>query len=260
MKAEVARALVRPLDGMDELTAAADLLARIWGTADGQHPLAPETLRALSHAGSYVAGAWLGDELVAVSAGFLGLHDGAMHLHSHISGVARAHQGTHIGLALKQHQREWARERGIDVIEWTFDPLVRRNAYFNLTKLGAVVVGFEPDFYGDMLDELNAGDHTDRAVARWLVKAPTREPVDSASAPAILRPDDDGKPVAADSSAPVLRAWIPEDHAALREADPAAATAWRLALRETVGAAIRRGYVATGMTRDGWYTLVKETS
>lgn len=258
MKAEVARALVRPLDGMDEHAAAADLLAGVWGTAEGQHPLTPETMRALSHAGNYVAGAWLGDELVAVSAGFIGLHDGAVHLHSHISGVARAHQGTHVGFALKQHQRQWALAHGIDVIEWTFDPLVRRNAYFNLTKLGAVVVGFETDFYGDMRDELNAGDHTDRAVARWLVKAPPRPAVDNAGAPAILRANHEGMPVADGSSAPVLRAWIPEDHAALRESDPAAANAWRLALRETVGAAIGRGYLATAMTRDGWYTLVKE--
>lgn len=259
MKAEVARAVVRPLDGMREFTAAAELLAGIWGTADGQYPLAPETLRALSHAGNYVTGAWLGREMVAVSAGFIGLHDGEMHLHSHISGVSRAHQGTHIGFDLKQHQREWALAHGIDVIEWTFDPLVRRNAYFNLTKLGAVIVEFEADFYGDMRDELNAGDHTDRAVARWLLKGPTRPRVDSAGAPAILSPNDDGAPVADGSSAPVLRAWIPEDHVALRESDPGAATAWRLAVRETVGAAIRRGYVATAMTRDGWYTLVKET-
>jgi predicted GNAT superfamily acetyltransferase len=64
--------------------------------------------------------------------------------------------------------------------------------------------------------------------------------------------------VADGSSAPVLRAWIPEDHVAMRETDPAAANDWRLAVRETVGAALSRGYVATAMTRDGWYTLVKE--
>jgi len=260
MKAEVARAVVRPLVRMDELTEAADLLAAIWGYPAGQYPVAPELLRALSHAGNYVSGAWIGEQLVGVSAGFMGLHDGAQLLHSHISGVARDHQGTHIGFALKQHQRDWALERGIDVIEWTFDPLVRRNAYFNLTKLGAVVVGFEADFYGHMRDEVNVGEHTDRAVARWLLTAPRPAAVDTAGAPAILSATDDGRPVANGSWAPVLRAWIPEDHVALREANPAAANDWRLALRETVGAALCRGYVATAMTRDGWYTLVKETS
>jgi predicted GNAT superfamily acetyltransferase len=259
MKAEVAQALVRPLASMDDLSAAADVLTEIWGYPEGQYPITPEMLRALAHSGNFVSGAWLGDELVGVSAGFIGLHDGAIHLHSHISGVARSHQGAHVGYALKQHQRTWALERGITVIEWTFDPLVRRNAYFNLAKLGAVVVGFEPDFYGSMRDALNLGEETDRAVARWeLVKLPAAE-VDTRGAAVILHADDDGRPVADAGSTPVLRAWIPEDNLALRERDPALARGWRLALRETVGSALRRGYVATGMSRDGWYTLMKET-
>jgi predicted GNAT superfamily acetyltransferase len=260
MKAEVAQALVRPLAGMGELAAAADLLADIWGYPTDQYPITPEMLRALAHSGNYVAGAWVRDELVAASAGFIGLHDGAVHLHSHISGVAPSHQGSHVGYALKQHQRSWALERDITVIEWTFDPLVRRNAYFNLTKLGAVVVGFEADFYGSMRDALNLGEETDRAVARWDLTATAPDPVDVTDAAVILRADDDGRPVADAGSTPVLRAWIPEDNLTLRDDDPALARGWRLALRETVGAALRRGYVATAMTRDGWYTLVKGAS
>ena len=259
MRAEVAQTLVRPLVGMAELSAAADLLADIWGYPQGQSPAMPELLRALAHSGNYVVGAWHGDELVGTSVGFLGLHDGTLHLHSHISGVARRHQGTRVGYALKQHQREWALERGITVIEWTFDPLVRRNAYFNLAKLGAVVVGFEADFYGPMRDELNAGEETDRVVARWDLAALPRAAADVAGAAVILRADDDGRPVADAGSTPVLRAWIPEDHITLRERDPGLARGWRLALRETVGAALRRGFVATGMSRDGWYTLERET-
>lgn len=260
MKAEVAHALVRPLAGMEELAAAADLLADIWGYPPEQYPITPEMLRALTHSGNYVTGAWLGDELIGVSAGFIGLHDGVTHLHSHISGVARTHQGSHVGYAIKQHQRAWALENGITVIEWTFDPLVRRNAYFNLTKLGAVVVDFEVAFYGSMRDALNAGDETDRAVARWDLTAAALPPPDVTGAAVILSPDDDGHPVADAGSTAVLRAWIPDDNVGLRERDPAMAHDWRLALRETVGSALRRGYVATGMTRDGWYTLVKETA
>jgi predicted GNAT superfamily acetyltransferase len=259
MRADVAQAVVRPLADMDELTSAAELLAGIWGYPADQYPVTPELLRALSHSGNYVAGAWLGHDLVGVSVGFMGLHGGT-HLHSHISGVARQHQGAHIGYDLKQHQRRWALDHGIDVIEWTFDPLVRRNAYFNLSKLGAVVAGFEADFYGHMRDELNAGDETDRAVARWNLTAPPRPPVSSADAPVILSANSDGHPVADASAASVLRAWVPEDHLTMRETDPVAARDWRLALRETVGAALGRGYVATGMTRDGWYTLVKAPS
>ena len=260
MKAEVVQALVRPLAEMGELGAAADLLADIWGYPPEQYPITPEMLRALAHSGNYVSGAWLGDELIGVSAGFLGLQGGETHLHSHISGVARRHQGSHVGYAIKQHQRAWALEHEIHVIEWTFDPLVRRNAYFNLTKLGAVVVDYEAAFYGSMRDALNAGEETDRAVARWELTAAPAAAADVTGAAVILSPDDDGRPVADAASTAVVRAWIPEDNVALRERDPALARDWRLALRETVGAALRRGYVATGMSRDGWYTLERAPS
>jgi predicted GNAT superfamily acetyltransferase len=259
MKAEVAQAVVRPLVDMDELSRAADLLADIWGYPPEQGPATPELLRALAHSGNYVTGAWFGDTLIGASAGFIGLNDGHIHLHSHISGVARGHRDSHVGYALKQHQRQWALGRGITTIEWTFDPLVRRNAYFNLAKLGATVVGFEADFYGSMRDALNAGEETDRAVARWDLAAQPRATVDTRAAKVILHADDADRPVAdaEPGAGPVLLAWIPEDNVALRERDPALAQDWRQALRETVGAALRRGYIATGMTRDGWYTLIE---
>jgi predicted GNAT superfamily acetyltransferase len=248
--------VIRDLHEIDELTAAADLLAAIWGYPPDQGPVSPELLRALAHSGNYVAGAWDGSELVAASAGFLGRHAGDehVHLHSHISGVAAGHQGTTVGFALKQHQRDWALARGIEAIEWTFDPLVRRNAYFNLAKLGARIVGYEAQFYGVMRDAVNAGDVTDRAVVRWhLTAAPAPSGVTDGAV--VLRADDDGLPVVDKVDADVLRAWVPEDVVALRRDDPDAALAWRAALRDTLGAAVGDGYVATGMTRDGWYTL-----
>jgi predicted GNAT superfamily acetyltransferase len=259
MRSAVAEAVVRPLDDVALLTRAADLLAEIWGFPPNEGPMTPELLRALAHAGNYVAGAWVADELVGVSAGFLGRRDGRVYLHSHISGVTPGHQGAAVGYALKQHQRSWALERDIDTIEWTFDPLVRRNAYFNLSKLGARVVAYEADFYGPMRDAINAGDHTDRVLARWQLDAPApSRSVGNGQAPEILRPDDDGRPVVSSSSAPVLRAWIPSDSVELRERDPDAAASWREALRDSMGEAIEHGYTAVDMSRDGWYTLVRE--
>ena len=261
MSTAVTQTLVRPLSTMDELARASELLASIWGYPPGEGPVTPELLRALSHSGNYVAGAWHDGELIGASAGFLGRHDGAVHLHSHISGVDPAHQGTHAGFALKQHQRTWALERDIPVIVWTFDPLVRRNAYFNLAKLGASVVDYEPDFYGLMRDAINAGEETDRAVAEWHLEAPARALPDVTTATVILGPDDNGRPhspVSFDGGAAVLRAWVPEDYLALRADDPELARSWRLGLRDTVGRALAEGYVAVDMTRDGWYTLVRE--
>jgi len=258
MKSAVAEAVVRTIDDMAVIARAADLLAEIWGLPPEQSPLNPEVLRALSHAGSYVAGAWIADELVGVSAGFLGQREGRLYLHSHISGVAPSHQGTAVGFALKQHQRSWALERDIDTIEWTFDPLVRRNAYFNLRKLGARVVAYEPDFYGPMRDAINAGDHTDRVLARWHLRGVERVPGEDGDAWPILREEGDKTPVVDTSSAPVLRAWIPPDVVELRQRDPEAAARWREAVRDSVGDAIQRGYTAVDMSRDGWYTLVRQ--
>ena len=251
--------MIRALTEMDELSAAADLLASIWGYPAGQGPVTPELLRALAHSGNYVAGAWDGDVLVGASAGFLGRHGDELHLHSHISGVDPVHQGGNVGFAIKQHQREWALERGISVIEWTFDPLVRRNAYFNLAKLGARITGYQAHFYGPMRDAVNAGDETDRAVVNWRLDRAEPSP---ASEPGIvvLRADEDGSPVVDKSDGDVLKAWVPEDAVALRRDDPDAALAWRGALRDTLGAAVGDGYVVTGMTRDGWYTLERRGS
>jgi predicted GNAT superfamily acetyltransferase len=251
-------AQIRTLDGMAELAEAIEVLRSIWGFPDAEAPISAELLRALTLAGGYVAGAFADGQMIAASAGFLGHRAGVSHLHSHISGVRPDWQGRHVGLALKHHQREWALARGLTAIEWTFDPLVRRNAYFNLVKLGARVAGFEADFYGEMHDTINAGDPTDRAVVHWNLEGAVSTKA-AAGGAVILHPDDQQSPVVARASAPVLRAWVPDDIVALRRRDPAAGRAWRLALRESFGAAIAEGYVAHSMSRDGWYTLVRES-
>ena len=247
---------MRSLVDMADMVRAAELLAEIWGYPPDQLPVTPEMLRALEHAGDYVAGAFVDGELIGASAGFFGRRGDDLFLHSHITGVSPAHQGLDIGFALKQHQRDWAVARGVTVIEWTFDPLVRRNAYFNLTRLGAVIVAYEPDLYGAMRDAVNRGEKTDRVVARWDLRAPMHSHVDSPDGEVILRCDDSGAPRQSESDAPVLRAWIPEDYVR----DRRLLDGWRRAVRDTVGAAIGQGYTAVHMTRDGWYTLVRDTS
>lgn len=246
---------MRALVDTREMTRAAELLAAIWGYPPGQLPATPEMLRALAHSGNYVSGAFVGDELVGSSAAWFGQHSGGeWFLHSHITGVATAYQGRDIGYALKQHQRGWALERGVSAVEWTFDPLIRRNAYFNLTRLGAAIVAYEPDLYGAMRDAMNAGEETDRAVARWELTAGRAVATDDGDV--ILHADRGGSPVITPHDAPVLRAWIPDDY--IR--DRAHLKGWRTAFRDSVGAAVEQGYVGVHMTRDGWYTLVRNPS
>ena len=87
-----------------------------------------------------------------------------------------ANSRRNVGYALKLHQRAWALQRGIATITWTFDPLVRRNAYFNLAKLGVRATRYLPNFYGAMQDPINAGDDTDRLLVDWDLASPPKRP------------------------------------------------------------------------------------
>ena len=255
--------VVRALDSLAELEAASALIERIWDDGEAKAPIT--LLRALSHAGNFVAGAYEDRELVGVSFGFLGLEASDVHLHSHITGVDPHFRSRSVGYALKQFQRSWSLARGITVAQWTADPLVRGNAYFNLVKLGASIVGYHDDFYGLLRDRLNAGGASDRAVIRWdlvserSIRAASR-PV---AAPAlgdgvvILRAGADSRPETADELDEALHAWIPEDIVALRSTDPDLALAWRQAARDTIGRALANGYRADTITRDGWLVLTR---
>jgi predicted GNAT superfamily acetyltransferase/predicted enzyme related to lactoylglutathione lyase len=266
---------VLDLDGIAEHREVARLLARIWRTPDGQDPIAAETVRALAHSGNYVAGAYHGDRLVGAAVGFRGADgQGASHLHSHITGVDRQWPGAGAGYALKQHQRAWSVARGIDEVQWTFDPLVRRNAYFNLHKLGATAPAYLTDFYGPMTDGINAGDASDRLQVSWLLTAPRavaaargeRCDVDAAAyrtaGAAVLvdlAPDGErpvpGGGLPADGR-PVLVA-VPPDIEDLRSRDAALADRWRLSVREALAGALASGYQIAGISRDGFYALAR---
>lgn len=158
---------VAELHEISELNEAAELFVEVWQTPGGEAPATPALLRALAYSGNYVSGARRDGRMVGASVGFLHPHHGAIGLHSHITGVRETAQGGSVGFALKQHQRAWALDREIDAISWTFDPLVRRNAFFNLVKLGAEIVEYLPDFYGPMADGINAGDESDRCLVSW---------------------------------------------------------------------------------------------
>lgn len=245
---------LQPLDTLTGVQEAAALFARVWRTDRATPPLSAEVMRAVEHAGGYVVGAYAGNELVGASAGFLGLDGSTPVLHSHISGVTRPGGG--IGLALKLHQRAWALQRGVETITWTFDPLVRRNAWFNLAKLGAVGVEYLVDFYGPMSDGVNGGDSTDRLFTRWHLTARPR-PLPAVDRGHVLLEDRDGVPFAGSAalSADPLLVALPPDVEQLRLRDPEAARSWRLAVREALVPAFAEGCTTRGITRDGFLVL-----
>jgi predicted GNAT superfamily acetyltransferase len=177
-----------------------------------------------------------------------------------------------LGFELKQHQRRWCLARLISVMEWTTDPLVRRNMYFNLTKLGAQAPQYFTNFYGEMEDGINAGEDSDRLLIRWQLDSKRTE---AAAAGRLAEPDVEklrgwgttsivavgvaGEPVPAAeaSAARVLICQVPEDIVALRHSNPEQARDWRIALRKALGGALERGYEITGATRSGWLVLEK---
>ena len=261
---------VRLLTEPVEHRAAEHLLSRVWRTDPGSAPVSGDLMRAFAHAGAYVAGAFLDGELVGVAAGFLAHHPGEVpcaELHSHITGVVPRMQGRQVGFALKLHQRAWALERGMTAISWTFDPLVRRNAYFNLTKLGARVSSYLVDFYGEMVDGVNAGQGSDRLLVRWPLRAShviaaaagqATEPSE-AQGVIVLGSDPGGRPRRhPPQEALTLLCGVPDDVEELRRTDPALAQEWRHALRAVFRSALGSGRRVTGMTRAGWYVLTTD--
>ncbi|MCU1587370.1 MAG: hypothetical protein JWN31_863, partial [Frankiales bacterium] len=220
----------RRLGTLEQVKQAEAVLGTVWRSPD-KPPIAAELLRAIEHAGGYVYGGYEGDTMIAVSAGFLGVGDsGEVRLHSHISGVLPAAQGRQVGWALKLHQRAWSLERRVETVTWTFDPLIRRNAWFNLSKLGATGVEYLADFYGEMNDGINAGDRTDRLFVRWDLQSaasrvaadgrPVRATTDAAT---LVLEDSAGRPtrVGEPGSGPVL-IRLPADAETMRRERPEA--------------------------------------
>jgi predicted GNAT superfamily acetyltransferase len=237
---------IRELGAVGEHAEAIALLSRIWRRSPENPVVPPELMRALSKAGNYIGGAFADDRLVGVAIAFHA--DPERHaLYSHIAGISAESAGRSIGFALKQHQRAWALGRGIDAIEWTFDPLVARNAHFNITKLGARPQEYLSDFYGAMTDGVNSDDETDRLLMRWELR-------------------DAGVALRAHGSSPQPETRMPGDRTVAvppdiertRREDKAEAQAWRLRVREQLTRALDAGGRIVGFDRTEGYIIRPE--
>jgi predicted GNAT superfamily acetyltransferase len=264
---------VRTLHQVADLQRARVVFDRTWPLPGGGTTIEANLIRAIEHSGGYVAAAFPdgsegpdgsdGRAAVGAAVGFLGRHRGAdgrweTHLHSHMAAVLAAWQDRHVGTAIKMHQRAWALRHDVPVVAWTFDPLVRRNARFNLLKLGAGVTEYLPDFYGPMSDEVNAGDRSDRLLAWWQVGSDRA----AAAAAGRLEPYQDPADAAGglqpyrDPPAGAVVVPLPRDVVALRRTDPEAAIGWRMQVRDQLVVAMSAGYVVDGVTSEGSYVLL----
>ena len=162
----------RALTQHPEFQEAVRLQQEIWGFADIE--LLPVRLFVVAtKVGGQAFGAYDGDRMVGFCLAIPGLKpSGGYYLHSHMLGVLPEYRNAGVGRLLKLEQRKEAIQRGIELIEWTFDPLELKNAYFNMERLGAIVRRYLPNQYGITTSALHGGLPTDRLVAEWWISSP----------------------------------------------------------------------------------------
>jgi predicted GNAT superfamily acetyltransferase len=205
---------------------------------DAGTEITPNLLQAMVHSGAYLSGAFVDGNCVGAAFAFPAT-TGGLHLHSHMTAVLDNFRDKGIGYALKVDQYKWAKQNNYKEITWTFDPLVARNAKLNILKLGVDISAYYPNFYGDMPDELNAGDESDRVMASLKVvgDAPTSRSFISAP----------------DKSAILIA--IPDDIVAIRGKDLAENLRWRRSVREEFMGVLARGGKVIGFSANNEYVV-----
>ncbi len=244
------RVHIRPLTNAADYAACVKLQELVWGAGDETIPAI--MLLVSQKVGAIAAGAFDGTgRMLGCVFGLTGVrHDRLAHW-SHMLAVRPEARDQGIGRRLKRYQRARLLTMGVHTMYWTFDPLVARNAHFNLNRLGAMVEEYIPDMYGPgERSPVDRGIGTDRFMVRWdLRRQASRRPAaprgigDAPVVNAILNPRGQPLPAALPlASAPVVRVEIPRDIHALRDGDPAQARAWRKTTRRVFLHYLKRGF------------------
>ena len=224
----------RACESVEDFHNCVELQKTVWRFSD--EDLLPTRLFVVGHKiGGQIFGAFDGrGKLAGFCLAIPALRNGKSYLHSHMLGVLPEYQNLHVGQRLKQMQRSDAIVRGIPLIEWTFDPMELKNAFFNVMRLGAIVRRYVPNQYGASSSALQHGLPTDRLVAEWWVEEDRATDL------------EEGKPV---SSLAERRITCRADILEVKQSDSKAALAVQTRLREEFQAAFREGYAVTGFER-----------
>ena len=225
---------IRQLFHLAEFEEVLRLQQAIWGFPDIE--LLPlRFLVVVSKVGGHVFGAYDSELMVGFCFAIPGIKPGGHpYLHSHMLGVLPAYRDAHVGRSLKLAQRAEALPRGIKLIEWTFDPMELKNAFFNIERLGAVVRRYHENQYGITFSPLHGGLPTDRCYAEWWIDTPRVE--------AVLAGEGLGPK-------PVRRVTYPADIARIRTEDPRRARQIQKENGEQLRAAFEEGMAATRFER-----------
>lgn len=264
-----------------------ELTNRIWGGgADDNIPI--HVLVTIAKNGGGVLAAYADDGpadldgMIGMALWWLGVDSHKrFKICSHMAGVLPDWQGQGVGALLKFKQREIVLEQGItDWITWTYDPLYRTNAVFNIHRLGATCHTYYRNVYGELNDDLNRGAPSDRCQVDWWLRSDRVEGAVSRTwqrgipqadyqglqvLPSMLTGDGFRSPIAATvpiAGAP-LAVPVPDDIGAIRRTDPELGKVWRLYMRDVFEAAFGAGYVmvdCVNLPHQGWHYILTPTS
>jgi predicted GNAT superfamily acetyltransferase len=269
----------RDLQTLDDFAQVVELERLIWGP--GYDEVVPVPILAVSvHRGGILIGAFDGDRMIGFVYSLPGIKDGRPTQWSHMAGVVASYRGSGVGHSLKVQQRERALAMGLDLIEWTYDPLQAMNAHLNFAKLGVVCREYAVNLYGESSSPLHRGNPTDRFVAEWWIRKPHVERRLKPSGPFTVRAHEVGHASPVNRMTPA-GAWmectdvnlahdarrvivqIPMGFTEMLPAAPDLARRWRMATREIFTTYFARGYKAVEFfldrdARTGAYLLTRE--
>jgi predicted GNAT superfamily acetyltransferase len=226
--------VIRPCHGIEEFEACIRVEREVWKSSDVDIVPIPLFVVA-SETGGQVLGAFRGAELVGFTLAIAGWRARKPFLHSHMTAVLDGNRDRGIGRRLKLSQRKDALARGINLVEWTFDPLVTKNAYFNFMRLGAIVRRYLPNAYGITTSPLHGSLPTDRLVAEWHLRSER------------VRQVLTGKQAKAPKSKSAVRITIPSNVEELRSSDPSRARELQSEVRAEFLKWLGQGYAATAV-------------
>lgn len=244
----------RVLDDITQFEQVVTLEINVW-QLDPRDAVPSHLLHAVALNGGLVVGAYDGNQIIGVAFAFPARQGNKVILWSHMAGVRPDYQGHGVGFALKQMQRQWALDHDYKIISWTYDPLQRGNANFNIHLLGATANIYHENFYGEMTDGINAGLPSDRLEVTWNLKdarvsrlsegKPQIERTQYTQEFSILEFVADSqqlqmRDIAPDSNA--VFAEVPISLTELKKHTPHLAYEWRIALRHTLQNAFAHGY------------------
>jgi predicted GNAT superfamily acetyltransferase len=275
---------IRPLHTIAEFREVSALEREVWGFPDPEDAVGIPVFVVTVKRGGILLGAYDGDRLIGFVYSIAGLKDGKPTQWSHMLAVRQDYRATGIGRELKLEQRRISLAMGIDLMEWTFDPLVAVNAHLNFRRLGVIVEEYVENVYGESSSPLHKGAPTDRFVAQWWMRSPRVEAILAGRPAPVPGPEPGEWPVATPVNtvgragacltcgrfdltltAPRLSVTIPAAFTDMLEHEPDLARAWRMASREIFSTYLARGYRVVDFhlgpdAGDGVYLLERSPS